>query len=437
VFENLNKKLQNVFKKITGQGRLSESNISEALKEVRLSLLEADANYKIVKNFIEDVKKRALGQEVLQSITPGQQIIKIINDELVCLMRSEKQELIISPKAPTVIMLTGLQGGGKTTTCAKLAKYLTDKDKKVVMTSTDIYRPAAQEQLKTLGEKLNIPVLENKQNKDIVSLAQNALEEASDKLYDYLLVDTAGRTHIDKEMMRELSSLKNILKPHEILLIVDAMTGQEAVNIAKEFEGKMNLTGIILTKLDGDARGGAAISIKAITNKPIKFVGVGEKLTQIEKFYPERIASRILGMGDIVSLVEKAGKTIAKEEQKALEKKLLKNKFNLEDFLWQMGKMKEMGSFSEILAMLPGVPSNISQSFDEKQMIRIEAIIKSMTLKERRNPNIIDGSRRKRIARGSGTTVQDINQLLKQFEQSKKMMKNINRFAPILKRFGA
>jgi len=424
MFEDLTIRLEGIFKKLRGRGRLSESNIKDALREVRRALLEADVNYKVVKEFITRVESKAIGQEVLRSLTPGQQVVKIVYDELTVLLGKERAEVKFSTPPPTVFMLVGLQGSGKTTACGKLARYYRKKGKFPLLVAADVYRPAAVDQLKILGRMLNIPVFSSQD--DPVKICVNSVEFARKEGKDLVIIDTAGRLHIDEPLMQELSNIKKAVSPQEIILVADAMTGQDAVNIAKTFEEKIGLDGIFLTKMDGDARGGAALSIRAVTGKPIKFVGVGEKLDALEMFYPERIASRILGMGDIVSLVEKAEEAISLEEAKKLEKKLKKEAFTLDDFYAQLQQLKKMGPLESILQMIPGVSGKMMRGLqiDDKAMVRVEAIINSMTREERQKPHIIDGSRRRRIARGSGTSVQDVNQLLKQFFTMQKMIKN-------------
>lgn len=423
MFQDLTVKLEQVFKKLRGQGKITEANVAESLREVRRVLLDADVNYKVVKQFIEDVQKRAVGQEVLASISPGQLIVKIIYDELVKLMGSQHAELRFSPMPPTVIMVAGLQGSGKTTFCAKLANYLKGKGKYPVLVAADVYRPAAIDQLEMLGDQIQVPVIAGR-GKGAIEIAELALDQARKAARDVLIIDTAGRLHVDEEMMREVETMKSKVHPHEILFVVDAMTGQDAVNTAKAFHDRLDFDGIVLTKLDGDTRGGAAISIRAIVNKPIKFIGVGEKLDALEMFYPERMASRILGMGDIVTLVEKAQNQFDEEKATRLEEKLRTSQFTFEDFLDQLHEIKKMGSVQQILSMIPGMnrlPANAQ--LDERALVRVEAVIQSMTAEERRKPQIISGQRRKRIAAGSGTSVQEVNKVLKQFGEMQKMMK--------------
>ena len=435
-FESLADRLQNAIKKIRGSRKVTEDDLKETLREVRMALLEADVNFKVVKDFIAKIKERAMGQEVQTSLTPGQFIIKIVNEELTDLLGGTQSKLMVASKPPTVIMLVGLQGAGKTTTAGKLANHLRKNGKKPLLVAGDIYRPAAIKQLQVLGDQLNIPVFSLGDQVSPVEIAKQAMSKASSLACDTVIIDTAGRLHINEELMGELKEIKNTVKPHEILLVVDAMTGQDAVTVAEAFNADLGIDGLIVTKLDGDARGGAVLSVKAVTGRPVKFVGMGEKLDALEPFYPDRMASRILGMGDVLSLIEKAQAVFDAEDAAKLEKKLRKEEFTLEQFLEQMQQVKKLGSLESILGMLPGM-GNISQKLkdanvDEKELDRVEAIIKSMTIVERRNPNVINGSRRKRIAAGSGTRVQDVNKLLKNFEQSKKMMKKIqgmNKFA--------
>lgn len=427
MFENLTNRLQTIFKRLKGYGVLSEKQVDEALREIRLALLEADVNFNVVKEIVERIREKAVGDAVLKSLTPAQQVIKIIHEELTSLMGGSPSKLSFASHPPTVVMLVGLQGSGKTSATAKLAYDFRKKGKKPLMVAADIYRPAAVDQLKTLGGELDIPVLFGEKDESAISISKRSLKEATEKGYDVVVLDTAGRLHIDEKMMNELKEVKEALHPHQILLVVDAMTGQDAVNEAVTFEEKLGFDGVILTKLDGDARGGAALSIKAVTGKPIKLVTVGEKAEDIEPFHPDRMASRILGMGDVMSLIEKAEEAVDKEKALALEKKLLKAQYTLEDFLGQMEEMKKMGSLSDILKMLPagmaGLPDLKKLKLDDKDLDRVKAIIQSMTLEERRTPRIIDGSRRARIARGSGTTTTEVNTLLKQFELTKKMIK--------------
>ena len=430
MFDSLTDKLSVVFKRLRGHGKLTEQNITEALKEVRLALLEADVNFKVVKDFVERIRSRAVGQEVMESLTPGQQVVKVVHEELISLMGGVNSSLNLSFKPPIPIMLVGLQGSGKTTTAGKLAKFLKDKGRKPYLVPADVRRPAAIEQLKRLGEQLGIPVFNPDPQRSPLEICKKALTLADEQNQDVLLLDTAGRLHIDEALMKELEEIKRELIPREILLVADAMTGQDAVNVAKRFNEALDIQGVILTKLDGDARGGAALSIKAVTGKPIKFIGVGEKLDALEIFHPDRMASRILGLGDVLSLIEKAQEAIDAKKAQELEKKLLKDTFTLEDFREQLQQIKKMGSIEQIFSMIPGMsrlklPKDLQGS--EKELVKVEAIINSMTKEERRSPEILNGSRRLRIAKGSGTTVQDVNQLLKQYLQTKKMLRQFKR----------
>ena len=424
-FEGLSSKLQEITRKLRGKARITESDLKEMLREVKLALLEADVNYKIVKDFIANVQEKALGQDVLKSLTPGQQVIKIVKDELVKLLGGEESKINFTPNPPTVIMLVGLQGSGKTTTSGKLANLLRKQGKKPLLVACDVYRPAAIKQLQVVGAQLNIPVYSNEQSKDVVHIAKQAMNVAMSKLNDVVILDTAGRLHIDEELMQELKNVKQGVKPHEILLVVDSMTGQDAVNVADSFNQNLGIDGVILTKLDGDTRGGAALSVKEITNRPIKFAATGEKLSDIEVFHPDRMASRILGMGDVLSIIEKAEESFDLEEAEKLEKQLRKKEFDLDDYLTQLRQVKKMGSFSSILKMMPGMANIKDLKVDDKEFVRIEAIICSMTSKERRNPKLLNASRRIRIAKGSGTSVQQINQFMKSFEMTQKMMKKM------------
>ena len=425
LFSSLSERFNHIFSKLTKRGRLTELEIKEAMREVRIALLEADVNYLVAKDFVKAVSEKAVGDEVLKSLTPSQQVIKIVRDELVTLMSSTNQKLNVSPSPPTVIMMCGLQGAGKTTMCAKLGAYLKKTGKKPLLVACDIYRPAAINQLQVVGKQANIEVFEKgKQNP--VKTAEQARDYALKQGYDTVILDTAGRLHINEELMDELKSIKEKLKPTEILLVVDAMTGQDAVTCATSFNEKLDITGVILTKLDGDTRGGAALSIKAITGKPIKFTGVGEKIGDVEPFYPDRIANRILGMGDVLSLIEKAQEAVTEEEMKEMEKKFKENSFTFDDYLKQLDSIKKMGNIKDVLSMIPGIGGKIKNlDIDENQMLVNKAIIQSMTPAERRNPDIIKASRRARIAKGSGTSIQQVNQLLRQFEQSKEMMKQL------------
>lgn len=429
VFEGLAERLQNTFKKLRGHGKLSESDVNDAMREVRMALLEADVNFKVVKDFVKRIKERAVGQEVMNSLTPAQHVIKIVNEELTELMGGTQSRIMISPKPPTVIMLVGLQGAGKTTTAGKLARMLKKQGKNPLLVAGDIYRPAAIKQLQVLGEQLSIPVFAKGQDVSPVQIAEEAIAHAKSYANDVVIIDTAGRLHINEQLMDELKSIKRTVGPHEVLLVVDAMTGQDAVNVAEAFNNDLGVDGTILTKLDGDARGGAALSIKAVTGCPIKFAGMGEKLDALEPFHPDRMASRILGMGDVLSLIEKAQSTFDMEQAEELERKMRKDDFTLDDFLTQMQQVRKLGSFEQILGMIPGMGGIKKQlgdiDFDGKEIRQIEAIIRSMTPKERRDISIINGSRRKRIAMGSGTRVQDVNKLLKQFGEARKMMKKM------------
>lgn len=423
-FENLSEKLQNALGSLTGKGKLSEKDIDQAMREVRLALLEADVNFKVVKDFVKKIKEEALGEKVMNSLTPGQQVIKIVNDELTALMGSGESKLDLS-KRPAVIMMSGLQGAGKTTTCGKLAKKLKKDGKRPVLVACDVYRPAAIKQLKVVGETVDVPVFTMGDKISPVDISKAAIEHAIKNNNDVVIIDTAGRLHIDEELMDELKAINDAVNPSEILLVLDAMTGQDAVNVAKTFDEKLSLTGVVLTKLDGDARGGAALSLRAVTNKPIKFIATGEKMDALEVFHPERMASRILGMGDVLSLIEKAQASIDEQSAKELEQKLRSQTFTLDDFLVQMEQMRNMGPLDELMGMIPGMNNKALKGIkvDEKEFARVEAIIKSMTSKERIKPEIIDVSRRKRIAAGSGTSPAEVNRLLKQFKDLKKMMK--------------
>ena len=426
MFDNLSDKLQKIVKKMKGETRINESSLKEMMREVKLALLEADVNYKVVKEFIANVQEKALGQDVMDSLTPGQQVVKIVRDELTEMLGGSESKLNISSRPPTVVMLVGLQGSGKTTLSSKLANYLRKQGKKPLLVACDVYRPAAIAQLKTLGSSLNIPVYSEEDNKNVVEIAKHSLREANSKLCDVVILDTAGRLQIDTELMDELVNVKKEIKPHEIMLVVDSMTGQEAVNVASTFNETLGIDSLSLTKLDSDTRGGAALSVKYITGKPIKFASVGEKLNELEIFHPDRIASRILGMGDVLSIIDKAEEAFDEKEAEELEKRIRKNEFTLDDYLKQMQKIRKMGSFKQILGMLPGIPKEIRDAeIDEKQFLKIEAIIQSMTAKERKNPKILDGSRRKRIAKGSGNKVEDINRFMNQYEQMRKMMKQM------------
>lgn len=434
-FENLSEKLQNALGSLTGKGKLSEKDIDQAMREVRLALLEADVNFKVVKDFVKKIKEEALGEKVMNSLTPGQQVIKIVNEELTALMGNSESKLDLS-KRPSVIMMSGLQGAGKTTTCGKLAKKLKKDGKRPVLVACDVYRPAAIKQLKVVGESVDVPVFTMGDKISPVDISRAAIEHAIKNNNDVVIIDTAGRLHIDEELMDELKAINDAVNPSEILLVLDAMTGQDAVNVAKTFDEKLSLTGVILTKLDGDARGGAALSLRAVTNKPIKFIATGEKMDALEVFHPERMASRILGMGDVLSLIEKAQASIDEQSAKELEQKLRSQTFTLDDFLVQMEQMRNMGPLDELIGMIPGMNNKALKGIkvDEKEFARVEAIIKSMTPKERMKPEIIDISRRRRIATGSGTSPAEVNRLLKQFKDLKKMMKQFGNMEKNFKR---
>ncbi len=438
MFQSLTEKLQNVFKNLRGMGRLSEQNIQDALKEVKLALLEADVNFKVVKSFIDAVREKAVGQEVLNSLTPAQQVIKIVHDELINIIGSKEEKIILGGKTPHVILICGLQGSGKTTSCGKLAAYLRKKGHRPMMAACDIYRPAAIKQLEVIGAQLNIPVFSMGNQVSPVEIVKNARDKATAEACDVLIVDTAGRLHIDEELMKELKDIVAAVEPEETLLVVDAMTGQDAVNMSKQFNDMLPITGFVMTKLDGDARGGAALSIRHITGKPIKLIGLGEKLDALEPFHPERMASRILGMGDILSLIEKAQSNMDLDKMKELEKSMREESFNFEQFLAQMEQIQKMGPLDQLLGMIPGfssMPQMKDVKIDEKDLEHIKAIIRSMTIKERKCPAIIDGSRRKRISEGSGRSVQEVNKLLKQFEQTKKMMKQMSKMSGMFGKF--
>ncbi len=424
-FEGLSSRLQEITRKIKGKARITDSDLKEMLREVKLALLEADVNYKIVKDFIATISEKAVGQDVLKSLTPGQQVVKIVKDELVELLGGVESKISFSPNPPTVIMLVGLQGSGKTTTSGKLANILRKQGKKPLLVACDVYRPAAIKQLQVVGSQLNIPVYSNENTKDVVLIAKQAMSEAMSKLNDVIILDTAGRLHIDEDLMNELKGIKQNVKPHEILLVVDSMTGQDAVNVAEKFNSDLGVDGVILTKLDGDTRGGSALSVKKVTGKPIKFAATGEKLNEIEVFHPERMAQRILGMGDILSIIEKAEESFDLEQAEVLEKQLKKKELDLDDYLLQLRQVKKMGSFSSLLKMIPGMNQIKDLKVDDKEFTRIEAIICSMTKAEKKDPKILNANRRKRIAAGSGTTVQDINKFIKSFELSQKMMKQM------------
>ena len=424
-FEGLSERLQGITRKLRGKTRITESDLKEVLREVKLALLEADVNYKIVKEFISVIEQKALGQDVLKSLTPGEQVVKIVKDEMIELLGGTESKINFTPNPPTIIMLVGLQGSGKTTTAGKLANLLRKEGKKPLLVACDVYRPAAIKQLQVVGKQLNIPVFANENSKDVVLIARQALSHAISKLNDVVILDTAGRLHIDEELMNELKNVKANVKPHEILLVVDSMTGQDAVNVEQSFNENCGIDGVILTKLDGDTRGGAALSVKKVTNRPIKFAATGEKLSDIEVFHPDRMTSRILGMGDVLSIIEKAEEAFDEEEAIKLEKKLRKEGFDLDDYLAQLRQIKKMGSFSAILKMIPGLNMVKESDIDEKEFVKIEAIICSMTAEERRKPKLLNASRRIRIAKGSGTKVQDVNKFMNSFEQTQKIMKKM------------
>ena len=427
-FESLSDKLNIAFKKLRGKGVISEADINEAMREIRFALLEADVNYKVVKEFVATVKEKALGEDVLKSLTPGQQVVKIVNEELTRLLGGTSSKLTYSSSGFTTIMLAGLQGTGKTTTAAKLAAYLIKEGKKPMLAACDIYRPAAIDQLEIVGNQVGVPVYTDRNNRDAADIALAAKKEAERRGLNVLIIDTAGRLHIDEQLMDELKSIRKAVKPHEILLVVDAMTGQDAVNVAQTFHEQLGIDGIIMTKLDGDTRGGAALSVREVTGRPIKFIGMGEKLDALEVFHPDRMAGRILGMGDVLSLIEKAQESADLEKAAELEKRLAKNKFTLEDFLDQMGQIRGMGGLTKVLDMIPGGNKVSEEQIDqgERDFRRMEAIIRSMTKEERAEPSLLNASRRKRIAAGSGTTVTQVNQLIKKYEDTKKLMKQFN-----------
>ena len=440
IFENLADRLQETFKKLRGHGKLTADDVNATMREIRIALLEADVNFKVVKDFIKKIIERAVGQEVLESLTPAQAVIKIVNEELTALMGQTQSHINISPKAPTIIMMVGLQGAGKTTSAGKLGLMFKKQGKHPLMVAADIYRPAAIKQLQVLGSQIDIPVFAKEDCKDAVRIANEAIDYAKSHANDIVIIDTAGRLHIDENLMQELKSIKEDVKPHEILLVVDAMTGQDAVNVAESFNNDLGLDGVILTKMDGDARGGAALSVKAVTGCPIKFVGAGEKLEALEPFYPDRMASRILGMGDVLTLIEKAQTAFDAEEAKKMEKAFRKNEFTLDDFLSQLNQVRKLGSFENILGMIPGMGGlkkklgDVDIDMNGKEIKHIEAIIRAMTPEEKRNTKIINGSRRKRIAMGSGTKVQEVNKLLKQFDEMKKMMKKMSNMKQLNKK---
>jgi len=427
MFSNLTDKLESAFRTLRGHGKITEINIAETMREVRRALLDADVNYKVAKSFCDTVKEKALGQDILINVEPGKLMVKICYDELIALMGGTKADINFASTPPTVILMSGLQGSGKTTFSGKLANFLkTKRSKKPLLVACDVYRPAAIDQLKTLGQQINIEVYAEENLKDAVGIAQRGVEYGKSKGFDTIIIDTAGRLAVDEEMMNEIAAIKNAVQPNEILFVVDAMTGQDAVNTAQAFNQVLDFHGVVLTKLDGDTRGGAALSIKAVVNKPIKYIGIGEKMDAIDEFYPDRMASRILGMGDIVKFVEKVQEQYDEKEAKRLQQKLRKNEFNFEDFMSQLQQIKKMGSIKDLIGMLPGINRALKDvEIDENAFKHIEAIINSMTIKERRNPEIINGSRRRRIAQGSGTSVQQVNQLMKQFDEMRKMMKTM------------
>lgn len=430
-FENLSNKLQDVFKQLRGKGKLTEADVKTAMREVKIALLEADVNFKIVKNFIKTVTERAVGTEVLEGLNPGQQVIKIVNEELISLMGTTQSQLTFAKRPPTVYMMVGLQGAGKTTSSGKLAGQLRKQGRNPLLVACDVYRPAAIKQLQVVGKNYNIPVFEMGDKLSPVEISKKALEYAAENRYDVILIDTAGRLHINEELMQELQDIKEVVKPQEILLVVDAMTGQDAVTVAESFDSQLGIDGIIMTKLDGDARGGAALSVRSVTNKPIKYIGMGEKMEDLEPFYPDRMASRILGMGDVLTLIDKVQQNIDEQEAKEMQKKMLSNEFTLEDFLSQMQQIKKMGPLKDLMGMIPGMNKfNLDEALNgvdpSKEMAKTEAIIQSMTREERLNPSILNGPRKKRIANGSGRSIAEVNRLLKQFEEMKKMMKQMN-----------
>ncbi len=428
-FEGLAERLQGTMKKIKGKGKVSEQDVKDMMREVRLALLEADVNFKVVKQFIKDVKERAVGQEVMESLTPGQQVVKVVNEELTQLMGGEQSKIAVAQKAPTVVMMVGLQGAGKTTTTGKLALHLRKKhNRKPLMAAADVYRPAAVQQLETLGKQLDMPVFSMGDKVSPVEIAEKAVEKAKEEHNDYVLIDTAGRLHVDENLMDELENIKTAVKPDEVLLVVDAMTGQDAVNVAESFHERLGITGVVMTKLDGDTRGGAAISVKSVTGQPIKFAGMGEKTDALEPFHPERMASRILGMGDVLSLIEKAQTNVDEDKAKELERKMRSNDLTFDDFLDQLSQVKNMGPIDELLQMMPGankMKGLKNMQVDDKQIAHIEAIVRSMTKAERDDPSLLNASRKRRIAKGSGRNIQEVNRLIKQFDEMKKMMKQM------------
>jgi len=428
---SLSDKLQDIFSRLKGKGKLSEADVNAAMREIRVALLEADVNYKVAKDFCAKIKERAVGSEVLESLSPGQQVVKIVNEELTSLMGGDdpvkSSKLLVSPKPPTVILMAGLQGSGKTTSAAKIALYLKQQGKRPLLAACDVYRPAAIDQLKILGKKIDVPVFELGAKVDPVDISRQALEHARSHGNDYLIVDTAGRLHLDETLMNEIAAIREAVQPTEILLVIDAMQGQDAVNVAKAFHERLAITGVVMTKLDGDSRGGAALSVKAVTGQPIKFTGSGEDIKALEPFYPDRMASRILGMGDILTLIEKAESSLDQKKMEEMEEKLRKSRFTFEDYLDQLQEIRKMGDMKEVLSLIPGLGKQVKDlDIDEKQLVFVESMIQSMTLEERNNPSVINSSRKKRIAAGSGHQVQDINRLLKQFDMMQKMMKQIN-----------
>lgn len=438
LFENLSEKIQGALNKLKGKGKLSEKDVDLAMREVKLALLESDVNFKVVKEFIKTVKERAIGNEVMDSLTPGQQVIKIVNEELTNLMGTKEEKIQISSNPPTIIMLCGLQGAGKTTHAGKLANYFLKQNKKPLLVACDVYRPAAIKQLQVVGNQVKVPVFAIEDTKDVLKIATDSVDFAKKNFNDIVILDTAGRLHIDDVLMYELKSIKEHLNPTEIILVVDSMTGQDAVNLADSFNKELDISGVIMTKLDGDARGGAALSIRQVTGKPIKFIGTGEKIDDLELFYPDRMASRILGMGDILSVIDKVQKQFDLKQSKELEEKIRKQTFTLEDFLNQMRQVRNMGPLQDLLAMMPGVNSKMLKdvNIDEKELDKIEAMILSMTKKERENPDIIDNYRKQRIVNGSGTNITALNKLLKQFKDSKKMMKKMQEMTKGVKKKG-
>lgn len=437
-FESLANRLQATFDRLRGRGKVTEADVNEMMREVRLALLEADVNFKVVKDFVAKVKERAIGQEVLKSLSPGQQVIKVVNDELTELMGGTQSKIAHANRPPTVVMMVGLQGAGKTTTTGKLAKYLQKQNRRPLLVAGDIYRPAAIRQLEVLGEQLKVPVFTLGDQISPVDIAKQAIEHAKAQHNDYVIIDTAGRLHIDEKLMDELKDIRSAVNPDEILLVVDSMTGQDAVNVAESFNSQLELTGVVLTKLDGDTRGGAALSVKAVTGKPIKFAGMGEKLDALEPFHPDRMASRILGMGDVLSLIEKAQEAVDQEKAKEMERKLRKAEFTFEDFLEQMAQVRKMGPLEDLLGMIPGmnkVKGMKDLKVDEKAISRVEAIVKSMTTEEKQNPELLKNtSRKKRIAKGSGTSIQEVNRFIKQFEEMRKMMKQFTKMTDQVKK---